>query len=141
MEMKKNEPKVNEKKTQETNKKPIENQQVSPTTNDKVDVNTLTIDDLKNLIKDYKYIKTKINKLGELIIEVDGTNLIYISPRKYGLGFQINTDNKWITQRITTNEQLQMKVEKIKELHNANKKLLQLKKELVTDETVRQRNL
>ena len=50
--------------------------------------------------------------------------------------FQINADNKWITQRITTNQQLQNKVEKIKELHNANKKLLKLKKELVTNGTV-----
>jgi len=132
MEMNRKEKKVNNKKTQETNKKPIEDQQTPPTTNDKVDVNTLTFDDLKQLIKDYKYIKTKISKLGELVIEVDGTNLIYISPRKYGLGFQINADDKWITQRIITNEQLQMKVEKLKELHNTNVKLLKLRKELVT---------
>ena len=132
MEMNRKEKKVNNKKTQETNKKPIEDQQTPPTTNDKVDVNTLTFDDLKQLIKDYKYIKTKISKLGELVIEVDGTNLIYISPRKYGLGFQINADDKGITQRIITNEQLQMKVEKLKELHNTNVKLLKLRKELVT---------
>jgi len=128
--------KVDDVKTQETTKKPIENQEKPPATKEKADVNTLTIDDLKQLIQDYKYIKTKINKLGELIIEVDGVNLIYISPRKYGLGFQINADNKWVTQRITTNEQLQNKVDKMKELHNANKRLLQLKKELVTDENV-----
>jgi hypothetical protein len=136
MEMTKKEKKVNEIKTQKTTKKLIENQEAPPITNNKNEVNTLSFDDLKQLIKDYKYIKTKISKLGELIIEVDGTNLIYISPRKYGLGFQINADNKWITQRISTNEQLQNKVEKIKELHNANVKLLQLRKELVTDETV-----
>jgi hypothetical protein len=136
MEMTKKEKKVNEKKKLETNKKTNLNQEAPLTTNDKVEVNTLSFDDLKQLIKDYKYIKTKISKLGELIIEVDGTNLIYISPRKYGLGFQINADNKWVTQRITTNEQLQNKVEKIKELHNANVKLLQLRKELVTNETV-----
>jgi hypothetical protein len=97
MEMNGKETKVNNKKTQETHKKPIVNHGTPPTTNNKVNVNTLTFDDLKNLIKDYKYIKTKINKLGELVIEVDGTNLIYISPRKYGLGFQINADNKWVT--------------------------------------------
>jgi hypothetical protein len=103
MEMTKKEKKVNENKL-ETNKKTNLNQEAPLTTNDKVEVNTLSFDDLKQLIKDYKYIKTKISKLGELIIEVDGTNLIYISPRKYGLGFQINADNKWVTQRITTNE-------------------------------------
>ena len=128
--------KVDDVKTQETTKKPIINHETPPATNNKVDVDILTFDELKQLIKDYKYIKTKINKLGELIIEVDGVNLIYISPRKYGLGFQINADNKWVTQRITTNEQLQNKVDKMKELHNANKRLLQLKKELVTDENV-----
>ena len=133
MEMNRKEKKVNEKKTKETTKKPIENQQAPPITKDKVDVNTLTIDDLKQLIQDYKCIKTKISKLGELVLELDGTNLIYISPRKYGLGFQINADDKWTTQRITTNQQLQDKVEKMKKLHNANKKLLQLKKELVTN--------
>ena len=130
------ETKVNDVKTQETTKKTIVKQQQPTTTKEKVDVNTLTIDDVKQMLQDYKYIKTKISKLGELIIEVDGTNLIYIAPRKYGLGFQINADNKWVTQRITTNEQLQNKIEKIKGLHNANKKLLQLRKELVTDETV-----
>jgi len=128
--------KVDDVKTQETTKKPIINHETPPATNNKVDVDILTFDELKQLIKDYKYIKTKINKLGELIIEVDGVNLIYISPRKYGLGFQINADNKWVTQRITTNEQLQNKVDKMKELHNANKRLLQLKKERVTDENV-----
>jgi len=136
MEMTKKEKKVNEIKTQETTKKPIVNQQTPPTTNDKVDINTLTFDDLKQLIQDYKYIKTKIDKSGELVVELDGVNLIYISPRKYGLGFQANVDDKWITQRITTNQQLKNKIDKIRELHNTNQKLLQLKKELITDETV-----
>ena len=132
MEMYGMETKVNDVKTQETAKKPTVNHETPTTTKEKVDVNTVTIDDLKQLIKDYKYIKTKISKLGELVIELDGANLVYISPRKYGLGFQINADNKWVTQRIVTNKQLQNKVEKMKELHNANKRLLQLRKELVT---------
>ena len=76
MEMNRKETKVKDIKTQETNKKPIEDQQTPPTTNDKVDVNTLTFDDLKQMIQDYKYIKTKISKLGELIIEVDVRRII-----------------------------------------------------------------
>ena len=123
--------KVDDKKTQEPTKKPIVNQQKPPTTKEKIVVNTLTFEDLKQLIKHYKFIKSKISKLGELVVEVDGANLFYVAKRSYGLGFQINNIDHWITQRITTKEQLQNKVDIIKRLHEANKDVLQARQDLV----------
>lgn len=123
--------KVDDKKTQEPTKKTIVNQQKPPTTKEKTVVNTLTFEDLKQLIKRYKFIKSKISKLGELVVEVDGTNLFYVAQRKYGLAFQINNIDHWITQRVTTKEQLQNKVDIIKRLHEANKDVLQARQDLV----------
>ncbi len=122
------ETKVNDVKTQET----TNNQQAPPANNEKDDVVTLTLDDLKKDLKRYKFIKTKMSKLGELVVEVDGTNLCYVAQRKYGLAFQINNVDHWVTQRITTKEQLENKVDIIKKLHTANEQLLQARKDLIT---------
>ena len=115
------ETKVNDVKTQEA----TNNQQAPPINNEKDDVVTLTLDDLKKGLKRYKFIKTKMSKLGELVVEVDGTNLCYVAQRKYGLALQINNVDHWVTQRITTKEQLKNKVDAMKKLHNANESVKQ----------------
>jgi hypothetical protein len=128
MEMYGIENKVNDIKTQE---KQIKNQPVPKVTNEGVNTDTLTFEDLKQLIKQFKYIQTKISKLGELVITVDGDNLLYVAQRKYGLALQINNIDGWITKRITTKQQLEDKIDILKKLHKANDELLQYRKDLV----------
>ena len=127
MEMYGMETKVNDVKTQET----TNNQQTPPTNNEKDDVVTLTLDDLKKDLKRYKFIKTKMSKLGELVIEVDGTILFYVAKRQYGLAFQINNVDHWVTKRITNKEQLENKVDAMKKLHNANEQVSQARRDIV----------
>ena len=119
--------KVKDVKKQETT---VENPQKPPTTKEKTDNKILTFEDLNQLIQQRPFIKSKNSKLGEIIIEVDGTNLLYISQRKYGLAFQSLNKNKWVTQRITSKEQLQNKFDLIEKFHELNKEIIHTKKEL-----------
>lgn len=90
----------------------------------------LNFEDLKQTAKKYKFVRMKLSKLGEQVVVVDGTILFYIAQRNYGLGFQINNVDGWITKRITTKNQLQKKFDTMEKLHNANKQVFQARVDL-----------
>lgn len=119
--------KVKDVKKQETT---VENPEKPTTTKEKTDSKVLTFEDLNQLIQQRPFVKSKNSKLGEIVIEVDGVNLLYVAQRKYGLAFQSLNKNKWVTQRITSKEQLQNKFDLIEKFHELNKEIIHTKKEL-----------
>jgi len=108
----------------------VDSQQKPTTTKEKTDTNILTFEDLNQLIKQHPFIKSKNSKLGEIVVEVDGTNLLYVAQRKFGLAFQTYNNDHWVTQRITSKEQLQNKFDLIEKFHELNKEIIHTKKEL-----------